>query len=391
MPLRLFSPETEDEGLDAQKGPKNQAKKIKYTHGGSDGKGSKRSSRNKSANSGGAVRSNQEHAGDVLASVGETGAGNEAGKQGDDEDDTEFEYESSVGSRPGRDSDVEMRGENDAGGDAAYGEANDPENNDNPGGVAEEEDIVASLYEEEGVGDDTLYRKLLSMIQDLAKDHKLLHEKIAELTIRLDQKEADTRKAGNSRKAAHPRKATDVDVEMHPPSTAKRQTVPKQKPVHWQQHEAYERPAGRRARNPVHLLLGYIRQAILALLGRQTRKELLPDGPPDNIATPSEAMFYVKWTESEKSQFNKVAANIVATKVIKDWPALCLEDDRDCRARSRLESSLCTIGHPSLEGMFSHCEIPTSSQILLPFSISTRASIKVSSRSPISEASKLAQ
>ncbi|KAG8735612.1 hypothetical protein FRC10_010356 [Ceratobasidium sp. 414] len=268
----------------------------------------------KNVNSGGPARNNKEHAGDVLALVGETGAGNDAGEQGDNEEEAEFKSES-------RDINVEMGG--------ADGPADGPANDNRPEGegAADEENIVASMYEEEGVGDDTLYRKLLFMIQDLAKDHKLLHEKIAELTVRLDQKEANTCKTGNSRKA------TNVDVEMEPPPTTKHQSAQKKKPVHWQQDDIYEHPAGRRVRNPTCLLLlapkGYIRQAILALLGRQTCKELLPDGPADNIAAPSEAMFYVKWTESEKSQFNKVAANIVVTKVAKDWPALCSEDNHN--------------------------------------------------------------
>ncbi|KAG8733295.1 hypothetical protein FRC10_000303 [Ceratobasidium sp. 414] len=283
-PPRVLSPETEDNA--SKNGSGNKAKRRKYTHGAGNIKTLKRSPENKSAKPSGPTRSNKKNAADVLASVGEIGVGEPggndgAGEQGDDEEEYEFESESSKIYRPKQDSDIEMEGE------AGLKDGPDGDKSPECEGMADEEDIVASLYEEEGVGDDTLYRKLLSMIQDLANDHKLLHEKIAELTVRLDRKEDVSRKAADSRKAANSRRATDVEME------------------------------------------GYIRQAILALLGRKTRKELLSDGPPDNIAAPSESMFYVKWTEREKSQFNKVAANVVATNVIQDWPALCSEDDRD--------------------------------------------------------------
>ncbi|KAG9121838.1 hypothetical protein FRC07_002042 [Ceratobasidium sp. 392] len=305
MPARVLSPELEGDTAEkaAETGSKRQ--KTKHNKDALDAEDApKRRSRKQNTNTAGAARDNKKHAADVLASVG--GAG---GDEGDDEDD--YESESSGTYRPmkEKDGDVDMNG---------------PEAGDNPEAEAEEEeDIVASLYDDEGDGDDKLYKKLLLVVQDLAKDHKLLHEKIEKLTARLDQKEAGARKAGGARKAA------DVDVEMAPPTT-KESKKPKKKTIEWKQDKMDERPAGRRAQNPTRLLLlGYIRQAILALLGRKNRKEPLPDGPPDNIASPTEAMFYVKWTEREKSVFNKVAANIVASKVIKDWPDLCSEDDRD--------------------------------------------------------------
>ncbi|KAG9097215.1 hypothetical protein FS749_006801 [Ceratobasidium sp. UAMH 11750] len=76
-------------------------------------------------------------------------------------------------------------------------------------------------------------------------------------------------------------------------------------------------------------LKGYIHQSILSLLGCKDHKELLQDRPPNNISALSASMFYVKWTESKKSALNKVAASIVATKVMNNWPALCMEDNQD--------------------------------------------------------------
>ncbi|KAG8694526.1 hypothetical protein FRC08_008421 [Ceratobasidium sp. 394] len=279
-------------------------KRAKHTHQNDDTQVPKPPKKRKDAKAGNPTRDNKEHAADVLASVGEVGAGevgiNNVGDDGDDED--ENEYESDVSGYWGSQIDVEMQDEVDLeGGDGPDDEAKE-----------EEESIVASMYEEEGKGDDALYVKLLAVVQELTKEHKLLHKKIEQLSARLKRKENKS------------------DVEMEAPPTAKRPASRKKKPVKWQQKAVYERPAGRWKRDPTRLLiLGYIRQAILSLLGRKNRKELLPDGRPDNIAAPSESMFYVKWTESEKSDFNRVAASIVTSKVMKDWPDLCPEEDRD--------------------------------------------------------------
>ncbi|KAG8737323.1 hypothetical protein FRC10_008308, partial [Ceratobasidium sp. 414] len=69
---------------------------------------------------------------------------------------------------------------------------------------------------------------------DLTKEHKLLHKKIAELTVRLDWKEYNSCKV-----------AADIDVEMEVPGTAKAQAAPKKKKAtKWQQDEMDECPAG---------------------------------------------------------------------------------------------------------------------------------------------------
>ncbi|KAG9124504.1 hypothetical protein FRC07_011389 [Ceratobasidium sp. 392] len=311
MPGRVRSPVTEsdDSGDEASKTTyaKKQKTKHKFPRAGAAEDESNPAPKEKKKKAGRATRSNKEHAADVLATVGEAG-----GDEADDESDEALESESSETYRPARD----------------RMDTDDPEPGQAPQTEAEEEeDIVASLYEDqEGVGEDKLYKKLLLVVQDLVKDHKLLHEKIEKLTVRLERKEANARKAGGAGKTA------DEDVEMEPPATApsKPSKSSKKKRTEWKQDVMDERPAGRRPQNPTRLLLlGYIRQTVLALLGRKSRKEMLPDGPPENISGPTETMFYIQWTESEKSTFNRIAANVVATKVIKEWPQLCSEDDRD--------------------------------------------------------------
>ncbi|KAG8711326.1 hypothetical protein FRC09_020660 [Ceratobasidium sp. 395] len=284
----------------------NRHKRSKHTFEQENTNSSRQPDNTKRGKSGGPTRSNKEHAGDVLAAVGETGAGEQGGDEGKGKGkgrrNGERERSGKDADEEGTDGDDEDEGEDEGDGDGeGEGEGEDKEDV-----TMEEESIVASMYEE-GQGDDALYVKLLSMVQELTKEHKVLHEKITQLTIRLEQKEATS------------------DVDMEPLKTNTRKAVPKHQPTQWKQEAAYDRPAGRRAQDPTRLLI----LAILALLGRKNRKELLPDGPPDNIAAPSEAMFYVKWTESEKSEFNRIAAGIVANKVMKDWPALCPEEDRD--------------------------------------------------------------
>ncbi|KAG9097420.1 hypothetical protein FS749_006333 [Ceratobasidium sp. UAMH 11750] len=74
-------------------------------------------------------------------------------------------------------------------------------------------------------------------------------------------------------------------------------------------------------------LSGYIRLILGQLLGLKDKKSLLPHGPPPEVATPTAAAFYVKWDESEKSEFNATAARIVALKVVADYPSLCELDE----------------------------------------------------------------
>ncbi|KAG8783877.1 hypothetical protein FRC12_019260 [Ceratobasidium sp. 428] len=53
------------------------------------------------------------------------------------------------------------------------------------------------------------------------------------------------------------------------------------------------------------------------------QKNPLPHGPPPKIAAPTVANFYIKWNKSEISEFNAIAARIVALPVVADYPNLC--------------------------------------------------------------------
>ncbi|KAG9096568.1 hypothetical protein FRC06_008531 [Ceratobasidium sp. 370] len=74
-------------------------------------------------------------------------------------------------------------------------------------------------------------------------------------------------------------------------------------------------------------LSGYIRIILGQLLKLKDKKTQLPPGPPPEVAAPTATAFYVKWGESEKSEFNATAARIVAKRVVEDYPTLCTLDE----------------------------------------------------------------
>ncbi|KAG8732658.1 hypothetical protein FRC10_000778 [Ceratobasidium sp. 414] len=96
----------------------------------------------------------------------------------------------------------------------------------------------------------------------------------------------------------------------------------------WDQNEEYLCTDGPRHREKQRVALsGYIRLILGQLLKVKDAKSPLPHGPPPEIAAPTAAGFYIKWDESEKSEFNATAARIVALQVVADYPSLCELDE----------------------------------------------------------------
>ncbi|KAG8711539.1 hypothetical protein FRC09_020542 [Ceratobasidium sp. 395] len=92
----------------------------------------------------------------------------------------------------------------------------------------------------------------------------------------------------------------------------------------WDQDEDYHCTDGPRRRGERRTALsGYTRLILGQLLGVKNAKSLLPHGPPPEVAAPTAAAFHIKWNESERSEFNAIAARIVALQVVKDYPSLC--------------------------------------------------------------------
>ncbi|KAG8696990.1 hypothetical protein FRC08_006802 [Ceratobasidium sp. 394] len=96
----------------------------------------------------------------------------------------------------------------------------------------------------------------------------------------------------------------------------------------WDQDEEYVCTDGPLRREKQRVALsGYIRLILGQLLGLKDKKNPLPHGPPPEVAAPTAAAFYVKWNESEKSEFNAIAARIIALRVVADYPSLCDLDE----------------------------------------------------------------
>ncbi|KAG8714264.1 ATPase with role in protein import into the ER [Ceratobasidium sp. 395] len=97
--------------------------------------------------------------------------------------------------------------------------------------------------------------------------------------------------------------------------------------IPWNQDDDYCCTDGPRRREKQRVALsGYIRLILSQLLKLKDNKTPLPGGPPPEVAAPTAAAFYIKWDESEKSEFNAIAARIVALQVFKDYPSICEVD-----------------------------------------------------------------
>ncbi|KAG9091291.1 hypothetical protein FS749_016657 [Ceratobasidium sp. UAMH 11750] len=102
---------------------------------------------------------------------------------------------------------------------------------------------------------------------------------------------------------------------------------PPKDPV-WDQTVTCTLPAGRRARAARHTqILAMIREVMLKLLKIPPLKKggTLPPPPPPAVRVPTRDQFSLRWDETEKSQFNKIAAGILVQE-ISDNPPLVLTD-----------------------------------------------------------------
>ncbi|KAG8701762.1 hypothetical protein FRC08_003915 [Ceratobasidium sp. 394] len=117
----------------------------------------------------------------------------------------------------------------------------------------------------------------------------------------------------------------EAEQEYRPGKQKKRGANPN---TPWDQNDRYVCTDGPQRREEQRVALsGYIRLVLGELLKLKDNKCPLPHGPPPEVAAPTAAAFYVKWSESEKSEFNAIAARIVARQVVNDFPSLCTLDE----------------------------------------------------------------
>ncbi|KAG9090532.1 hypothetical protein FS749_000475 [Ceratobasidium sp. UAMH 11750] len=106
----------------------------------------------------------------------------------------------------------------------------------------------------------------------------------------------------------------EAEQECRPGKQKKRGANPN---TPWDQNDRYVCTDSPQRREEQRVALsGYIRLVLGELLKLKDNKCPLPHGPPPEVAAPTAAAFYVKWSESEKSEFNAIAARIVARQVV---------------------------------------------------------------------------
>ncbi|CAE6487538.1 unnamed protein product [Rhizoctonia solani] len=172
-----------------------------------------------------------------------------------------------------------------------------------------DDDVVLSLYKEPRGGDVADLRKLCDMV------HKLLEDQ-AELVHSVQQIDARTRQV-----ATNPQNnSTAGGTYVSPPEP--------HSPINWDQGIQYDAPAGRRRRAERRvLIMGLIRETIFRLLSRSSVHDPLPPPPPSGLRVPTALNFGIRWQESEKSIFNRSAADVVAQIIAMEQPGMLSSDE----------------------------------------------------------------
>ncbi|KAG9097336.1 hypothetical protein FRC06_007657 [Ceratobasidium sp. 370] len=93
----------------------------------------------------------------------------------------------------------------------------------------------------------------------------------------------------------------------------------------------------RRRKKQCVALAGYIRIVIWQFLKLKKKADPLPHGPPPEVAAPTATAFYIKWDESEKSEFNAIAARIVAQQIVREFPSICDLDEMHSMVTSHIK------------------------------------------------------
>ncbi|KAG8763203.1 hypothetical protein FRC11_005469 [Ceratobasidium sp. 423] len=174
-------------------------------------------------------------------------------------------------------------------------------------------DTVAALYENKRAPKDETITQVMTLLNGLIG-------KVNNLLDKLPPEPSPTLKN------VHP------IVARHLVASGKRQpAAPKDNFLPWDQTQDDTRPMDP-VRRPVERVaaLAYVRVAFAECLGRKSKKDPLPPGPPDDIKFPTRQTFWAKWTEPYNSEFNTAACEIVTRKVMEDFPTMfpeeCYED-----------------------------------------------------------------
>ncbi|KAG9125538.1 hypothetical protein FRC07_007212 [Ceratobasidium sp. 392] len=106
-----------------------------------------------------------------------------------------------------------------------------------------------------------------------------------------------------------------------PREKPRRVSPPKPREVKdWDQSVPCSTPAGRQPREARRAeLLRIVRKAIAELVGHTDKKKPFPPSPPTNVRFPTQQKFFIRWEETEKSTFNRLAAGIAFDYIKEKW------------------------------------------------------------------------
>ncbi|QRV74464.1 hypothetical protein RhiJN_02478 [Ceratobasidium sp. AG-Ba] len=115
------------------------------------------------------------------------------------------------------------------------------------------------------------------------------------------------------------------------PGGSKRKNHNRDPKSEWVQDNDFVVTDGPQRRDEDRVLLSACIRLIIDELLNVNDTNRLPPGPPPEVAAPTAAAFYLKWDESQKSEFNATAARIVAKRVVDDYSELvkCAEGVED--------------------------------------------------------------
>ncbi|KAG8688444.1 hypothetical protein FRC09_012908 [Ceratobasidium sp. 395] len=89
--------------------------------------------------------------------------------------------------------------------------------------------------------------------------------------------------------------------------------------VNWDQEVPCTLPAGRDSREDRrNTLLAMVRKVIAELIGHVDKTKPRPPSPPTNVKFPTVNAFYIRWEETEKSMFNRLAAGIAVDHILEN-------------------------------------------------------------------------
>ncbi|QRW02371.1 hypothetical protein RhiLY_01369 [Ceratobasidium sp. AG-Ba] len=140
-----------------------------------------------------------------------------------------------------------------------------------------------------------------------------LYNLIDRLLSKQDEMKKTIEQLQHSQSGTH---CTSGDPTLNPYSSPPK---PPQDPV-WNQFVRCTLPAGRQARAARHTqILAAIREAMLKLLNIPSLKKggTLPPPPPPAIRVPTRENFFLRWDETEKSPFNRIAGDILAQVMLE--------------------------------------------------------------------------